>query len=219
MSRSVTRGLTALMLGGLTSLTMMAPAHAAPCPPGTYPPGQQCIPVKLTVTTVVGGHTFTITVSGFAPFAKVTFGLHSTLALLGTYTADANGVVTATLQVPAGFVAGAHTITASGTAPNGKPRVLSAPLLVKTQVSGSGAGVPVVGVGSGAGTGVGSGAGTGVGSGIGTGGATGTGSVGSGLPLTGFELGAASLLGAGLLGAGTIALASGRKRKSAFIKA
>ncbi|MCU1596178.1 MAG: hypothetical protein JWO12_3570 [Frankiales bacterium] len=38
-------------------------------------------------------------------------------------------------------------------------------------------------------------------------------SAGGGLPFTGFELGAASLLGAGLLGAGTLAVVSGRKRK------
>lgn len=37
---------------------------------------------------------------------------------------------------------------------------------------------------------------------------------GAGLPFTGFELGAASLLGAGLLGAGTVAVVSGRKRKT-----
>ncbi len=39
---------------------------------------------------------------------------------------------------------------------------------------------------------------------------------GGGLPFTGFELGAASLLGAGLLGAGTLAVVSGRKRKDSL---
>jgi hypothetical protein len=43
---------------------------------------------------------------------------------------------------------------------------------------------------------------------------SGTAVAGSGLPFTGFELGAASLLGAGLLGAGTVAVVSGRKRKT-----
>jgi hypothetical protein len=48
-----------------------------------------------------------------------------------------------------------------------------------------------------------------------TGGAAAGGAAGGrGLPFTGFELGAASLLGAGLLGAGTVAVVSGRKRKS-----
>jgi hypothetical protein len=42
---------------------------------------------------------------------------------------------------------------------------------------------------------------------------------GSGLPFTGFELGAASLLGAGLLGAGTVAVVSGRKRKTGLTAA
>ena len=40
-----------------------------------------------------------------------------------------------------------------------------------------------------------------------------------GLPFTGFELGAASVLGAGLLGAGTIAVLAGRKRKDGLAAA
>lgn len=50
-------------------------------------------------------------------------------------------------------------------------------------------------------------------------GAAAGGGTGSGLPFTGFELGAASLLGAGLLGAGTVAVVSGRKRRSALTAA
>jgi hypothetical protein len=46
-----------------------------------------------------------------------------------------------------------------------------------------------------------------------------TASNGGGLPFTGFELGAASLLGAGLLGAGTVAVISGRKRKTGLTAA
>jgi hypothetical protein len=178
MSRTVTRGLTALALGGLTSLTMVTPAHAVPCPPGTYPTDLDCIPVTITVTVVFGGQTFTITLTGWLPRSKVTIDIHSATAHLGTFTADGAGVVTATLKVPAGFTPGLHTITATGVGTNGKTRILSAPLTVKAT--------------------------------------SGTGGVGSGLPFTGFELGAASLLGAGLLGAGTIAVASGRKRKSSL---
>ena len=42
---------------------------------------------------------------------------------------------------------------------------------------------------------------------------------GAGLPLTGFEMGAAALLGVGLLGAGTIAVVSGRRRRLAPLAA
>ena len=172
MARTIARGLTALALGGLTSLTMISPAHAAPCPPATYPPGVPCIPFTITVTVVVDGQTFTITVGGYKAGSAVEFVIHSSPKSLGTFTADAAGNVTATLQLPTDVPAGQHVLTASGVGPDGKPRILSSPLAVKAK------------------------------------------SAGSGIPFTGFELGAASLLGAGLLGAGTIALVSGRKRQS-----
>jgi hypothetical protein len=156
---------------------MITPAHAVACPPGTYPPGQQCIPFSITVTVVVNGQTVTVTVTGFAPFSKVKIVLQPGSVGLGTFTTNGSGAVTATLTVPKGLGAGAYTITASGVDANGAVRILSAPLTVKSAGSGSG------------------------------------------LPFTGFELGAASLLGAGLLGAGTIAVASGRKRKSSFATA
>ena len=175
MSRTRTRGLTALAVGGLTSLTMITPAQAIACPAGTYPPGVQCTPVAITVTSVVAGQSFTVTVTGFKAGSAVTFVLHSAAANLGTFTANASGSVTASLTVPSGFAAGAHTLTASGVAPDGSARILSAPLTVKAS--------------------------------------------GSSLPFTGFELGAASLLGAGLLGAGTLAVMSGRKRKTGLAAA
>lgn len=183
MSRTVARGLTALTLGGLTSLALVAPAHAATCPPATYPPGVACTPFSITVTTTAAGSTFTIHLTGFKPGAPVDVVIHSTPLDLGTFTADAAGAVTATLTLPSSFPAGAHTITASGVNPAGAPLILSAPLTVTAAASTVAA------------------------------------STAAGLPFTGFELGAASLLGVGLLGAGSLAVVSGRKRKTGSLPA
>jgi hypothetical protein len=80
---------------------------------------------------------------------------------------------------------GLHHVVVTGVSPTGAAHIVSLPITVTGTPSGAGA----------------------------AGG--GTKNPGSGLPFTGFELGAASLLGAGLLGAGTVAVVSGRKRKTA----
>lgn len=192
MSRTVARGLTALTLGGLSSLALVVPAHAATCPPATYPPGVACVPFSITVTVTAAGKTFTIHLSGFKPGSPVDIVIHSTPLDLGTFTADATGAVDATLTLPSNFPAGAHTITASGIDAAGKPFILASPLTVAAAGSTLGTTTSATGTS-----------------------ATGTSSTSSaGLPFTGFELGAASLLGVGLLGAGSLAVVSGRKRKS-----
>lgn len=172
MSRTVARALTAIALGGLTSLTMISPAQAVPCPPGTYPPGVECTPVTLTDTVVAPGETLTVTVTGFGAGTDVTFAFPTVPVSLGSFTTDASGSLTASLRIPSSLDAGTYVLTASGVAADGSARILSSTLTVTD--------------------------------------------AGSDLPLTGFEIGAASVLGVGLLGAGTLAVASGRKRKRAL---
>jgi hypothetical protein len=51
---------------------------------------------------------------GFQPYEKVTLVLHSTPVELGTFTADANGVVTAEFTLPTGTPLGQHTLAYTG---------------------------------------------------------------------------------------------------------
>ena len=182
MSSTVTRGLTALVLGGLTSLALVGPAHAAACPAGTYPPSSGCIAAEQSSSEASPGRTVTFVFTGFKPFSSVDLYLHSTPYHLGVFTADKNGTITVPVQVPEGFEPGAHSVTASGLNPDGTPRTMSAALTVSARTQTA----DLIGA---------------------------TASEPS-LPFTGFELGAASLLGAGLLGGGSIAVLSSRKRRS-----
>ncbi|MCF6744939.1 hypothetical protein E9529_11720 [Blastococcus sp. KM273128] len=51
---------------------------------------------------------------GFKPFEKVTLTMHSTPTVIGTFDADADGVVTAEFALPAGTTAGTHTLVLEG---------------------------------------------------------------------------------------------------------
>ena len=52
--------------------------------------------------------------AGFKPFEVVTLTLHSTPQTVGTFTADANGVVTASFVLPAGTPVGSHDLVFEG---------------------------------------------------------------------------------------------------------
>ena len=148
MSTIVTRSLAALAIGGFASLAMINPAHADTCPAGTYPPMVNCTPFTLTVTAVVDGKPITVTVTGFKPFSTVELVLHSVAFNLGSFTADSAGTVTASVMVPAGFTPGAHTVTASGIATDGSPRIMSAPVSVLVApATGTGTGTTPGGIG------------------------------------------------------------------------
>lgn len=79
-------------------------------------------------TPPVGG-TITLTGSGFAPNSGVEFYFLSTPTLLGTYTANASGVVSASVALPADAT-GPHTIRLVGVAPNQSPLTLEKPITV-----------------------------------------------------------------------------------------
>lgn len=76
------------------------------------------------------GGKLTITGTGFKPGSKVSFTLHSTPVLLGTATADAKGVATLAVTLPADVAAGAHSIVVDGVGVDGKPRQLSIALTI-----------------------------------------------------------------------------------------
>jgi hypothetical protein len=69
---------------------------------------------KVDDTTPAAGQKIVRTLTGFKPFEVVTLTMHSTPVVLGTFTADAHGVVTAQYTVPAGTPAGAHTFVFEG---------------------------------------------------------------------------------------------------------
>jgi primary-amine oxidase len=58
--------------------------------------------------------TSTFTAAGFSPGEQVTAILHSMPVALGTYRADARGVVIARVHIPTGFAPGRHTIILTG---------------------------------------------------------------------------------------------------------
>jgi hypothetical protein len=60
------------------------------------------------------GQEVTLTYTGFQPGEQVTLVMHSTPVELGTFTADAGGVVTATFTIPRSAESGAHTFSFSG---------------------------------------------------------------------------------------------------------
>ena len=69
---------------------------------------------KDTDRVAVPGEKITRVIAGFKPFEVVTLVLHSEPIVLGTFTADANGVVTATFTLPAGLAVGEHTLVFDG---------------------------------------------------------------------------------------------------------
>jgi alpha-L-fucosidase len=77
----------------------------------------------------VAGEAVTIEVGGFAPYSEVTIELHSDPIVLGTFTADGEGVVRATVNLPAG-VTGSHDVVVMGSNALGAPVVATIPLTI-----------------------------------------------------------------------------------------
>ncbi|PVE98438.1 carboxypeptidase-like regulatory domain-containing protein [Microbacterium sp. TPD7012] len=66
----------------------------------------------LSSGAVQAGGDITVSGTGFAPGAEITFELHSDPIVLGTLTADAGGVLKGSFTIPASAPAGAHTLVA-----------------------------------------------------------------------------------------------------------
>jgi hypothetical protein len=70
---------------------------------------------KITAgTPFTLGERFSASYPGFKPSEVVTVVLHSTPQNVGTFTANASGVVTVSFTIPAGTEAGSHSLTMSG---------------------------------------------------------------------------------------------------------
>lgn len=67
-----------------------------------------------STTTLAPGEKITLVARGFLPGETVEFVLHSDPVVLGTAEADADGVATLVVALPAGVPAGAHHVEATG---------------------------------------------------------------------------------------------------------
>ncbi|GAA4746874.1 hypothetical protein GCM10023328_31350 [Modestobacter marinus] len=108
------------------TVTITVTADGKPVPPATpaaFVPGAKPNTPGIAVASSTGatnvaapGQKVTKTYKGFKAHEKVTLVLHSTPVTLGTFTADANGVVTASFTLPAGTALGTHTLAFDGDA-------------------------------------------------------------------------------------------------------
>jgi hypothetical protein len=104
-------------------LTVTAPGTAAPAPTtpapsvvGSTDPAANTAGTgsKTGAATATPGAKITKVFTGFQPFEEVTLVLHSDPVVLGTFTADADGVVTAEFTLPAGTAVGTHHLVLDG---------------------------------------------------------------------------------------------------------
>jgi LPXTG-motif cell wall-anchored protein len=171
MSHRVAQGLSALALAGLSSFALVGTAHAEGDCGDVYPPPATCLPATANKTTVGAGGTVSGSFQPVEPNSSGPIQLYSTPQTLGTYQANAAGVVNYTVTIPKSTPAGAHTLAFPATAPGGVPVTFT----VDINVTAAG--------------------------------------TGNGLPLTGGQIGAASVLAVGLVGGGTLAVIASRRRK------
>jgi hypothetical protein len=87
-------------------------APAAQPSPAAAPDCVDC--ARLTDGTVHPGDALSLDYTGFQPGEDVAIVMRSTPVDLGTFTADADGVVTAEVRIPASAEVGSHTLTLSG---------------------------------------------------------------------------------------------------------
>lgn len=107
------------------------------------PPANFC---TISDTTPTPGQTVTISCGTYLAGATVTFTFLSTPVVLGTVTADANGVATLTTAIPSDATLGDHTITVTGESAAG-PLTQTIPLTVVSAGAGAGAGGVATGAG------------------------------------------------------------------------
>ena len=123
-----------IALGGMVVLAMAAPAAAQ-----QYPPAVNSLTVSDT--TPSPGQTITIEGRTFAPGSTATVVLNSDPVTLGSATADALGVIALQATIPTDTPLGAHTLVATGPAPNGQMLTLSLAIqVVPAEGSGGGSG-------------------------------------------------------------------------------
>jgi LPXTG-motif cell wall-anchored protein len=188
-----------LTAGAANQTLSIVVADVAPVPLPLVPPAPDG-PLSGVPTSPHAGQTIVVTAAGFAAESPVTFGVYSSPVVLAVVNADAAGIATATVVIPAGYT-GAHSLVAIGTAPDGSTRVLRTDIVLP---------------GTGGGAGGGAGGAGGSGTTTGGGGSGSTASSGSASPLadTGSDITGAALLGLVLLGVGALLMMRRRARRA-----
>jgi LPXTG-motif cell wall-anchored protein len=108
---------TSVTLKGAATAAPTTPAAPAAFVPGAKPntPGIAKTSTSATTdATPSPGEKVVRVIKGFKPFEQVTLVMHSTPTVLGTFTADANGVLTVSFTLPAGTPLGNHTLAFDG---------------------------------------------------------------------------------------------------------
>lgn len=114
-----------LATGALAGALFVAMPTAAYAQSYEFPDGS-----TISDVTPVAGETVDVVFDGYAPFSIVTVTQQSDPIVLGTFTADAAGVVRATVTLAPGLT-GLHHIVASGTDSQGNPVSASIPITVQ----------------------------------------------------------------------------------------
>lgn len=96
---------------GSATTTVTAPVVT---PPVVTPPTTPAPDLSGSTSTLPAGGTITLVARDFLPGETVSFYLHSDPIFLGTAVADANGVATLVVAIPAGAPAGEHHVRATG---------------------------------------------------------------------------------------------------------
>ncbi len=113
-------GVVAVVAVGVVVGVVAGPAVADPYGSGA---------ASVSVSDPAPGSSVTVSGSGFRPDSSVTVQILSTPVFLATVTADANGVATAQVRIPAGFAVGtAHHLELVGVASSGAARTVSVPV-------------------------------------------------------------------------------------------
>jgi hypothetical protein len=118
------RAILALAVAAFAALFVAPGAHAAT----TLYPVNQCASLSVSTTNPLPGETITVSGTNFTPNASVRLELHSSVIVLGTVKADAQGSFTTTVKLPSNLT-GTHVIfAATGFDPLGGQCVPSASL-------------------------------------------------------------------------------------------
>ncbi|MET4003246.1 hypothetical protein ABIB48_001966 [Arthrobacter sp. UYCu511] len=122
-SASATATATATATGSVTASVSPTASQSPSQEPAT--PG-----IDLSADSVAAGGGLVITGENFLPGSSATFTLHSEPLILGTATADAQGVVRLSVQLPANVPVGSHRIIIDGKGFDGELQQVSAPLII-----------------------------------------------------------------------------------------
>lgn len=103
-------GLTTILAGGVVG--GVGTAHAAERCEGGYPPAQ-CT-VEVDHDRAERGEDIGFGADGYEPGEQADGEVHSTVVRVGTWTANAQGVVNGTFAVPSSLSTGTHTFVLTG---------------------------------------------------------------------------------------------------------